>query len=225
MRGDGATGSLFCIGRVGADCASGAFLTVLSLLASMLLVCPDQASSELAVFGQAENGVGTLMVKRADNRLERLTGKGTLPIYEGDECKTEAGSKAFIRFADGTQLAMNENTTFIVRTRMDRARAITQTLKLLSGEIWVKATPTKTYEVETPAGTAVLKGGEFDFQVRPDGKSILTSFDGVVEYDTPFGSCSISAFRQSHGERGKKCTEPNLIDNTEGIAWTITVRP
>ena len=225
MYGECATGSLFYTRRAGAGCASGAFLTALSLLASMLLACPDQASSQLAAFGQAENVVGTLMVKRADSRLERLKGKGTLPIYEGDECKTEPGSMAFIRFADGTQLAMNENTTFIVRARMDRARAITQTLKLLSGEIWVKATPTKTYEIETPAGTAVLKGGEFDFQVRQDGKSILTSFDGVVEYETPFGSCSISAFKQSHGERGKKCTEPILIDNTEVISWTVAVRP
>ena len=202
-----------------------AFLTVLSLLAGVLLACPDQASSQLAAFGQAENVVGTLMVKRADSRLERLKGKGTLPIYEGDECKTESGSMAFIRFADGTQLAMNENTTFIVRARMDRTRAITPTLKLLSGEIWVKATPTKTYEIETPAGTAVLKGGEFDLQVRQDGKNILTSFDGIVEYETPFGSCSISAFKRSYGERGKKCTEPIFIDNTEGISWLITVRP
>ncbi len=225
MHGDGATGSFFCTDGAGAGCAYGAFLTALSFLASMLLACPDQASSELATLGQAENGVGTLLVKRADSRLERLKGRGTLPIYEGDECKTEPGSKVFIRFADGTQLAMNENTTFIVHARMDRARAPTVTVKLLSGEIWVKAPPTRTYEIETPVGTAVLKGAEFDIQVRQDGKSILTSYDGVVEYETPFGSCSISAFKQSHSERGKKCTEPILVDNTEGIAWVITVLP
>ena len=225
IRAGGVIGSLACNGKGGSGCDCGVFLAALLLFASMPLAFPDQTFSELAAFGQAENVVGTLMIKRADSRVERLKGKGTLPVYEGDECKTELGSKAFIRFADGTQLAMNEKTTVIVRVRMDRARVPIATVKLLAGEIWVKTTSTKTYEIETPAGTAVLKGAELDIQVQQDGKSILTTIDGDVEYETTFGRCLISAFKQSHGERGKKCTEPVFVDNTDFTSWSLTVRP
>jgi ferric-dicitrate binding protein FerR (iron transport regulator) len=170
--------------------------------------------------GNAENAIGTLTVKRADGRVEQLRGRGFLPLHEGDECKTERASRAFIRLADGTQLAMNEGTTLTVRARRERGGGIVRLFKLLLGELWMKTPGATPIEVETPVATAAIKGTEFNLQVLPDGKSILTVLDGLVELKNEFCSpCPVSAARQSFGERGKRCTEPVPVDPAAVIAW------
>jgi len=174
---------------------------------------------QLTPIGNAENALGTLMVKRADGRVDQLKGKGSLPLYEGDECKTEKASKASIRLADGTQVAMNEETTFLVQARREKARGITRIFKLLIGEMWIKTAEPVSIEVETPVATAAIKGTEFNLRVQPDGKSILTVIEGLVEFGTPFGTCPIRTATVSYGERGKKCTKPAPTDPTPAVAW------
>lgn len=174
--------------------------------------------------GQVENAVGTLVVKRADGRVERLRGKGSLALYEGDECKTERGSKAFIRLTDGTQLAINEDTAFAVRVRMETGRGITRIFKMLVGELWMKTSGPGPLEVQTPAATAAVKGTEFDIRVLPDGKSILTVIEGVVEFRNEFCSpCKAAKATQSVSEKGKRCTEPVPINAPPAIAWIADV--
>jgi hypothetical protein len=174
---------------------------------------------QLTTVGNAENALGRLTVKRADGRVDQLKGKGSLPLYEGDECKTEKASKAFIRLADGTQVAMNEETTFLVQARREKARGITRIFKLLIGEMWIKTAEPVPIEVETPVATAAIKGTEFNIQVQPDGKSTLTVVEGLVEFGTPFGTCPIRTSTVSFGERGKKCTKPAPTDPTPAVAW------
>lgn len=180
---------------------------------------------QLTPIGNAENALGILIVKRADGRVDQLKGKGSLPLYEGDECKTEKASKASIRLADGTQVAMNEETTFRVQIRRERAKGITRIFKLLLGEMWIKTAEPVSIEVETPVATAAIKGTEFNLRVQPDGKSILTVIEGLVEFGTPFGTCPIRTATVSYGERGKKCTKPAPTDPTPAIAWITGLVP
>lgn len=193
------------------------------LLATALLADGPVAFAQLAQIGKAENALGTLTVKRADGRVDQLKGKGSLPLYEGDECKTERAGKAFIRLADGTQVAMNEDTTFLVQVRREKARGVTRIFKLLVGEMWLKTAEPVPIEVETPVATAAIKGTEFNIQVQPDGKSTLTVIEGIVEFGTPFGTCPIRTSTVSFGERGKKCTKPAPIDPSPAIAWIADV--
>jgi hypothetical protein len=178
---------------------------------------------QLTPIGNAENALGTLTVKRVDGRVEQLKGKGSLPLYEGDQCKTERASKTFIRLTDGTKLAMNEETTFLVQARRERARGITRIFKLFVGEMWVKTDEPVQIEVETPVATAAIKGTEFNLRVEPDGKSTLTVIEGLVEFGTPFGTCPIRTGTVSFGERGKKCTKPAPIDPAPAITWIADV--
>lgn len=180
---------------------------------------------QLTPIGKAENALGSLTVKRTDGRVDQLKGKGALPLYEGDECKTERASKALIRLADGTQVAMNEETTFLVQARRERAKGVTRIFKLLIGEMWIKTSEPVPIEVETPVATAAIKGTEFNLRVQPDGKSILTVIEGLVEFGTPFGTCPIRTATVSYGERGKKCTKPAPTDPTSAIAWVAEVVP
>jgi len=200
--------------------------TILAVGAWVLLATTAGARDlfgQVSPVGNAENAVGTLIVKRTDGRVDQLRDKGLLPLYEGDECKTERGSQAYIRLADGTQLAMNEETTLTVRVRTERARGITRIFKLFFGEIWVKTTTPRPIEVETPVATAAIKGTEFNIKVLPDGRSILTVVEGLVEFGTPFGTCPIPTSTQSFGERGKRCTKPVPVNPAPVIAWIANV--
>jgi hypothetical protein len=180
-------------------------------------------TAQLTAVGSIENSVGTVVVRRADGRIDQLRGKGSLPIYEGDECKTDKVSKAFIRLADGTQVAMNEETAFTYHTRRERAKGWTRILKLVVGEMWIKTSGASALEVETPVATAAIKGTEFNLKVDPDGRSILTVIDGIVEFGTPFGTCPIPRSSQSFGERGKRCTRPVPVNPAPVVAWIADV--
>jgi len=180
--------------------------------------------AQLTIVGHAQNAVGTLIVKRADGRVDQLRGRGSLPLYEGDECRTERGSKALIRFADGTQVALNEGTTFLLRGRTERARGVLRIFRLLIGEMWMKTPGPQALEVETPAATAATKGTEFNIRVLSDGKSILTVIEGMVEFRNEFCSpCSTGKAAQSIAERGKRCTDPVPVSLAPAIAWIADV--
>jgi len=192
-------------------------------LAMVLVSGNPEALAQLAPVGKAENALGTLTVKRADGRVDQLKGKGSLPLYEGDECKTERASKAFIRLTDGTQVAMNEETIFLVQARREKGKGVIRIFKLLVGEMWLKTAEPVPIEVETPVATAAIKGTEFNIRVQPDGKSTLTVIEGLVEFGTPFGTCPIRTSTVSFGERGKRCTKPAPIDPSQAIAWIADV--
>lgn len=195
--------------------------------------CPPSAAEDAPMLvaqvtpvGHVENAVGTLVVRRADGRLEQLRGKGSLPLFEGDECRTDRGSKAFIRLGDGTQLAMNAETTFVVRGRAARGGGMARLFKLVVGELWMKTAGPRPIEIETPAATAAIKGTEFNLRVLPDGKGILTVLEGLVELKNEFCSpCPVSAAGQSSVERGKRCTDPASVEAAPVVAWTADVRP
>lgn len=192
-------------------------------LAMVLVSSNDEALAQLSPIGKAENALGTLIVKRSDGRVDQLKGKGSLPLYDGDECKTERSSKAYIQLADGTQVAMNEETTFLVQSRREKTKGITRIFKLLVGEMWLKTAEPVPIEVETPVATAAIKGTEFNIRVQADGKSTLTVIEGLVEFGTPFGTCPIRTATVSFGERGKKCTKPAPIDPSQAITWIADV--
>jgi hypothetical protein len=179
--------------------------------------------AQLAPAGTVEAVIGTFVIRRVDGRVDEMKGKNPLPLFEGDECRTERGSKAYIRLADGTQIAVNEETTFVVRARSERGRGVIRIFRLLIGEMWFKTSQPRPLEVETPVAIAAIKGTEFNLKVAGDGQSLLTVIDGVVEFGTPFGTCPIPRSSQSVGERGKRCTRPVPVSPAPVIAWIADV--
>lgn len=197
---------------------------VMVLAAAVLILGGQAARAQIPSVGVARNALGVLLVTHTDGRSERLQGKGALPLFEGDELKTGPGAQALIEFTDGTRVAINEQTTFVIRSRQQQDTGITRILKLLLGEIWVKTSAgPRPLEVETPVANAAIRSTEFNIKVLPDGRSELTVLEGVVEFGTAFGTCPIRAGTTSVGERGKRCTRPNPVDVKPAIAWTAEV--
>jgi ferric-dicitrate binding protein FerR (iron transport regulator) len=193
------------------------------LVAALVLV-GTAAQAQIASVGVARNAIGVLLVTRSTGQSERLQGKGAMPLFEGDELKTGPGAQALIEFHDGTRLALNEQTTLVIRSRQHRDTGITRILKVLLGEIWIKTSGgPRPLEVETPVANAAIRSTEFNLKVFPDGRSVLTVVDGVVEFGTAFGTCPIPAGATSVGERGKRCTRPAQVNVKPATAWVEEV--
>ncbi len=176
------------------------------------------AAEELV--GNAINAIGEFTVFRTDGIQEQLEGKGSLPLFEGDRVKTGKGSQGLMEFTNGIQVALNEDTDFLILSRWEASKGFTRILRLATGEVWVKTMGgPKPLEIETPVATAAVKSTEFDLKVQPDGQTTLTVVEGIVEFGTAFGTCPIRTSTISYGNRGKKCTKPAPVDVAPNVAW------
>ncbi|MDH4361566.1 MAG: FecR family protein [Nitrospirota bacterium] len=185
----------------------------------------SQVHAAEVLVGNAINAVGEFTVFRTDGIQEQLEGKGSLPLYEGDRVKTGKGSQGLMEFTNGIQVALNEDTDFLILSRWESDKGITRILRLATGEVWVKTMGgPKPLEIETPVATAAVKSTEFDLKVQPDGQTTLTVVEGIVEFGTAFGTCPIRTSTISYGNRGKKCTKPAPVDVAPNVAWTQGIR-
>jgi len=185
------------------------------------------ALAQAIKFGSVTTAEGEFMVVRQDGIEERLPGQGKLPLFEGDVLKTGQGSQALIELANGSQIALNEGTEFMLLSRWEKGKGITRILRLRNGEIWVKtagAGPARL-EIETPVATAAVRETEFNLKVQLDGETTLTVIQGVVEFGSAFGTCPIKTGTISYGKRGKKCTKPTPTDVAPATAWVKMPRP
>jgi hypothetical protein len=80
----------------------------------------DRASGQGVEVGAARNAIGTLLVVHPDGIQDRLRGKGLIKLFEEDVLKTEPGSQALIDFTDGVVLALNQNTTIKLLSRVGK---------------------------------------------------------------------------------------------------------
>ena len=194
------------------------FLIVLPLFLS------THISAQSAPVATGKNAVGILLVIRTDGIEERMQGAGSLRIFEGDILKTEPQGQGLIVFTNGIQVALNENTTIKILSRWEKTNGNTPILRMNQGEIWIKTgVGPKAMEVETPVAVASTREAELDLKVLPDGQSVLTTIEGLVEFGTAFGTCPIRTASISYGVRGKRCTKPEATDAKSAMAWTSAV--
>jgi ferric-dicitrate binding protein FerR (iron transport regulator) len=195
--------------------------TVFILSLSMF---PGSGFAEVLPVATGKNAIGTLLVDRSDGIEDRLRGEGALQIFEGDVLKTEDNGQAMIVLRDGTQVALNENTTLRMLNRWERDKSGTPILRMNQGEVWMKIDKApKPVEIETPVAVAATTDAELNLKVFADGQSVLTTITGLVEFGTAFGTCPIRTGSISYGKRGERCTKPQATDSKTAMAWTQAV--
>lgn len=159
------------------------FLGGLGLLLSRGLTGVASAAEKDDRVATALFAEGLLTVIRPDGSTKRLAGQGSLPLYEGDKLQTGRVSQGYILFKDGTSMALNANTTIIIRSRKDKKGTI-QMIKLFIGEIWAQiGEKTKRFEIETPNALAAVSGTEFGESYYEE-TSILTVGEGEMGFGT-----------------------------------------
>jgi hypothetical protein len=184
------------------------------------------AAAQGVPVGTAQNAVGTLVVVRTDGIEHRLQGRGSLPLFEGDVLRTEAGSQALIQLRPGMPVALNEKTTLKILSRWDKTSGTMRILRVRQGQVWVKAGDgARQLEIETPAAVAAARDAELDLKVAEDGQSALTVVQGAAEFGTPFGVCSVKGGTASVGARGAACTTPQPANVAAAVSWKQALAP
>ena len=194
------------------------------LIGAMSATLP--ADAQMTALASVRNAVGGVVVIRNGGMQERLQGKGSVLLYEGDTVKTESSGQGMIVFNDGVEVAVNEHTAFKLLTRSIRGHAPVHILRLKEGEVWVRTGEGRKYmEVETPVATATVEEGEVDVRLRPDGQAVLTVISGTADFSTSFDTCSVPASTVSSSSRGKSCSSPVKMEVMPTIAWINGIRP
>jgi ferric-dicitrate binding protein FerR (iron transport regulator) len=167
-----------------------------SLAAALLFSGGAEAAEQPVQVGAAKSVSGLLLVSRADGTQQRAQAEETVPLYE--------------------------STTFLIRSRPQRDSGIVRVLKMLIGELWVRAGPEpRPMEVETPTAIAAIRGTEFNMRVQEGGHSVLSVVTGNVQ----FGDLqrrfrvSVGAGMGSVGARGRPPTRPTRVDVRRATAW------
>src|SRR5262245_59959603 len=202
----------------------GSWSLAVALACSALALAPPEAPAQGVPVGNAQNAVGTLVVVRTDGIEDRLQGRGSLPLFEGDVLRTEPGSQAMVQLRTGTPVALNEKTSLKILSRWDKTAGTIRDLRVSEGEVWAKAgSGQSALEIETPAAVAAARDAEIDLKVAEDGQSALTVVTGTAEFGTPFGVCSVRSGTASVGARGAACTAPQPANAAAAVGWKQAV--
>jgi len=138
---------------------------------------------------------GTLLVLPygTENWIEANRG---MFLYEGDQLKTGAGSRAAITFANGIELKINENSTFTIQ--ITEEREMKNAIDLLIGEIFSKIMIEGVkFEMHTPVAVAAVRGTEFNTKVGKDRITTFLVYKGIVEVWNELGSVTLSEAKKT----------------------------
>jgi len=132
-------------------------------------------------------------------------------LYEGDQLKTGANSKAAITFANGIELKINESSTFTIQ--ITEEREMKNAIDLLIGEIFSKIMIEGIkFEMHTPVAVAAVRGTEFNTNVRKSGLTTVLVYKGIVEVWNELGSVTLTEAKKTVVQPNQAPQPPQEVD-------------
>ncbi|MCB1777044.1 MAG: TonB-dependent receptor [Candidatus Competibacteraceae bacterium] len=192
------------------------------LLLVLLPVCPALAQEA----GQVVSALGTVEVLRA-GRWQPVDAGARLA--EGEVVRTDAGSRAAILLASGTQIKLNARSQLELKRIAPpppagfiatATQALQSILRVLSGEVWVRNSG-EPLEVQTVPATATIRGTEFNLRVSPGDAARLTVVNGLVEFSNPQGSVLVAASEQADVNVGEAPRKTVLLNPRDAVQWSL----
>jgi len=139
-------------------------------------------------------------------------------LYEGDQLKTGANSKAAVTFANGIELKINENSTFTIQ--ITEEREMKNAIDLLIGEIFSKIMIEGVkFEMHTPVAVAAVRGTEFNTNVRKSGLTTVLVHKGIVEVWNELGSVTLTEARKTVVQPNQAPQPPEKVDLELEPGW------
>lgn len=205
----------------------GMVFTVLTLLS----LCPEApAAPPLAgrlVFLQGEvqvrPGGGGAFAPAALNQ----------DLFAGDVVKTGSLSRAAILCVDESQIKLNENTLFALKSALPSPRlklgavvpAAAEPASLYGvsqGEMWLRNANEKfRFELETPAVTAAIRGTEFNLKVAADGTTNLVLLHGLLSLANAQGRVDLNPGEEGSARPGQAPTKRVLLTPEDAVQWSL----
>lgn len=196
------------------------------LAAASLLACvsaqaalPAGAAAEiLHLQGTGEQKPATV----ADWRPARVA----QPLAAGDSVRTREASRMALVFADQTQVRLHANTVLQVKAVATPAQPATSILLEL-GRAWAQTRrpPATPLYLHTPSATAGIRGTDWDIEVGPDGRTLLTVLSGEVVLSNPLGEVVVGRNEAAVAEPGKAPVKIQLLQPRDRIQWVNALRP
>ncbi|MFB0526073.1 MAG: FecR domain-containing protein [bacterium] len=139
-------------------------------------------------------------------------------LYEGDQLKTGANSRAGITFANGIELKINENSTFTIQ--ITEEREMKNAIDLLIGEIFSKIMIEGVkFEMHTPVAVAAVRGTEFNTNVRKSGLTTVLVYKGIVEVWNELGSVTVTEAKKTVVQPNQAPQPPQEVDLELEPGW------
>jgi hypothetical protein len=165
------------------------FIIVLAVVGS--IGCAEQAGQGATTTSFQTPGkattistvTGDVSVLKAGTNIWTAATPG-MSLAENDHIKTGSGSNAIITFFEGSTIELAPDTEISV-SELGIAESGNSTLIKLQQQIGTTRSrveklvdPASTYEIETPAGAAVVRGSVGDVKVDKDGTTTITNIEG-----------------------------------------------
>jgi hypothetical protein len=141
-------------------------------------------------------------------------------IHSGDQIRTGSQSTAIIQFSDGSQAIFGPQSLIVFDTLEDRSGEIAVTMTQKQGRSSHRVVPfqnhASSYIVDTPAGTASVKGTEFSVDVLENGASRFIVNRGEVQVSGSSQDVSVSAGQVTDVDPGEDPDNPTYQFSLQG---------
>lgn len=132
-----------------------------------------------------ENVLGDVRILRSGAAAPEPAAAGS-ELRPGDRLLTGAGASADVVLDDGSRLQVGEGAALepaALGLRADASRNVS--FRLIAGRVVARvaklARKNSRFEIETPTGTAGVRGTAFLVEVAPKGRSLVAVFSGAVQ--------------------------------------------
>lgn len=195
---------------------AAAFLLVM-FLTGLVAAAPLQAAQG-APLGRISALTGKVDVHKDGDNLWRRATAG-LPLYVGDQVRTGPASFVALRYTDGSEVRLSENTVVVMTGRADRSSS-KGFLHLLFGMVWGRIRPgVPGRKLTTPTTAVGIKGTEINLEATLEGRVTLTLVEGQAEFSNAYGKVVIPGGMQSTARPDAPPSAPLPVDVKSVIRW------
>ncbi|MHC1724986.1 MAG: tetratricopeptide repeat protein [Syntrophobacteraceae bacterium] len=156
-------------------------------------------------------------------------------LYAGDAVITGPVSRAAILCIDESQVKLNENTILILKQVLHSTRLETADIfpvaargsskssyEIPQGEVWFRNKyENSSFDLETPAVTAGIRGTELNIRVQKDGATSVILLEGSVFLFNDYGSVSLNPGEEGLAQPGKAPTKHVLLQPSDAVQWSL----
>jgi hypothetical protein len=165
-----------------AGCGSGSISPTLSPT-STLAPTPTVNATQVTISSPS----GEVLVHRKDSTPDSfIPASAGMKLEPGDRIKTGANGEAVILFFEGSVMEVGTNSDILIEQLNITPGTGSTTVRLkqfignTANRVQKLIDSASTYEVETPAATAVVRGTIFNLQVDESGNTTLRTEEGSV---------------------------------------------
>ncbi|HEY2951104.1 MAG TPA: TonB-dependent receptor, partial [Verrucomicrobiae bacterium] len=141
-------------------------------------------------------------------------------LNTGDKVRTGLRSRATMRLSDLGVVRVDQLTALEIQAPQSAGKPPVMDQKGGSIYFFNREKPADV-QFRTPVASGAILGTEFHLAVGPDGKTVLTLLDGVVNLSNPQGELKLQSGEQATVELGQPPRKTAMIDAVNIIQWSL----